>query len=65
MDSLDFLCSDSLNISNEITKNQNLERTYKNILWPIKNISKYFMTHQPMFKTFYSSCKNPPPSCPK
>ena len=37
-------------------------RTWENILWPMKNFEKYFMAHQYMSKLFHDSHKNPPPT---
>ena len=41
-----------LNLKNEITKIEHK--------WPIKNVEKYFMTHQYMSKIFHGPHKNPP-----
>ena len=59
MASLDILCSNPLNLKNKITY-----RTKKDILWPIKNIEKYFMVYQYMLKIFHGTYKNPPPLPP-
>ena len=56
MVSLDILCFNPFNL--------NKNRTYKNILWPIKNFENCFMAHQYMPKIFYDLHKNPPVTPP-
>ena len=58
------ICSNPLKVSNEFTKSEKSERTLKDILWPIKNFQKYFMTHQYKLKIFHDPCKNPPAPSP-
>ena len=63
MASLDILSSNLLNFKNKIMKIEH------NILWPIKNFEKYFITHQCLPKTFHDphihpQLTQPPPTYP-
>ena len=60
MASLDIFRSNSLNLEKQNYEN----KTYENILWPIKNLEKYFMAHQYIPKYFMPPEKpsDPPPT---
>lgn len=62
---LGILCSDLLNLSNEITKIKIGKNIKKIILSPIKHFLNYFLAHQYMSKILHDLCKAPsraPPS---